>query len=122
MQLYGDISEKTKGLIRTVGRFKVERYAEKLEAKLETKRAEAAAMREQEAKKDEERERSLMSRADWGHNKKAAIGMANGGLEEAARAASGEMERRWILHCVKENAGCNSDASRLFRDWLELVW
>ena len=63
VQFYG-VSEKTKGLIQTVGRFKVERYTEKMEAKLEMKRAEAAAMSEQEAKNGEKRERSLMSRAD----------------------------------------------------------
>ena len=64
VQFYGEIFEKKKGLIQTVGRFKVERYTEKMEAKLEMKRAEAAAMSEQEAKNGEKRERSLMSRAD----------------------------------------------------------
>ena len=44
VQFYGEISEKTKGLLRSVARFKVECYTDKLEAKLETKRAEAAAM------------------------------------------------------------------------------
>ena len=96
-----------------MGRFKVERYTEKLEAKLETKAspiqlrprffskfsssdemmraaeemtkagadkveteialAKAAAMSEEEAKNGEKRERSLMSRAEWGHSKKQPL-------------------------------------------------
>ena len=113
VQLYGEISEKTKGLIRSVGRFKDECYAEMLEGKLERKAspiqvqpgffarfsssdemmraaeemtkagadkveteialAKAAAMSEEEAKNGEKRERSLMSRAEWGHSKKQPL-------------------------------------------------